>query len=139
MNRRVRLASGDRRVHTLHMHPTNPPTAAARVLRHVAATLAYRAAKVLRDAPNDFRAKSVASSTRRPVQMVAHLADLMTWAVSLARGEFVWKAEGSDDWDVEVARFFDQLAALDRELAADTALPDGAVEKLIQGPLADAL
>ncbi|MBA2306367.1 MAG: hypothetical protein H0W08_27575 [Acidobacteria bacterium] len=43
---------------------------------------------------------------------------------------------GSDDWNVEVTRFFDQLAALDRELES---LAAGAVEPLIQGPLADAL
>ena len=62
----------------------------------------------------------------------------MAWAVTLARGDYVWKAEGGDDWNVEVQRFFDGLAALDRELASD-ALPEGSIEKMIQGPLADAL
>lgn len=81
---------------------------------------------------------SVGPSARRPVQIVAHMADLMTWAVGLAQGEYIWKAEGSDDWDAEVARFFDQLAALDRELESRE-LPRDAIEKLIQGPLADAL
>ena len=66
------------------------------------------------------------------------MADLMSWAVSLAQGEYVWKAEGGEDWDVEVARFFDKLGALDRELEARE-LPRDAMEKLIQGPLADAL
>ena len=66
------------------------------------------------------------------------MGDLMAWGVSLARGESVWKAAGSDDWNVEVARFFDGLSALDRELAADAAFT-GSIEKLIQAPLADAL
>jgi hypothetical protein len=66
------------------------------------------------------------------------MADLMMWAVSLAQGDYVWKAEGSDDWDVEVRRFFDGLRALDRELAADAPFA-GSIEKLTQGPLADAL
>jgi hypothetical protein len=39
---------------------------------------------------------------------------------------------------VEVERFFAGLAALDRELSADGAFT-GSIEKLIQGPLADAL
>jgi hypothetical protein len=112
--------------------------AARALLRHLAATLAYRAAKVLRDAPAGFGASSVGPVTRRPVQIVAHMADLMTWGVSLARGEYVWKAEGSDEWDVEVRRFFDQLAALDRALAAEGPFA-GSIEKLVQGPLADAL
>lgn len=107
------------------------------VLRHLAATLAYRAAKVIRDAPATF-ADATSGSARRPVRIVAHMADLMAWGVSLTRGEHVWKAEGSDDWHVEVRRFFDGLSALDAAInAAD--LPAGAAEKLIQGPLADAL
>ncbi len=107
------------------------------MLRHLAATLAYRAAKVLRDPPPGFGATAFGSPTRRPVQIVAHLADLMAWALTLAAGDSVWKAEGSDDWDVEVRRFFDGLAALDRALVNEPFA--GSIEKLIQGPLADAL
>jgi hypothetical protein len=66
------------------------------------------------------------------------MADLMTWGISLARGDYVWKAEGSDDWDVEVRRFFDQLAVLDSEFSGEGPFA-GSVDKLIQGPLADAL
>lgn len=66
------------------------------------------------------------------------MADLMAWAITLARGDYVWKAEGSDDWNMEVGRFFAGLAALDRELAA-VGPCSGSIEKLIQGPLADAL
>ena len=62
----------------------------------------------------------------------------MSWALSIAKGGYVWKPEGSDDWDVEVRRFFDGLAALDAELAADRPF-EGSTEQLIQGPLADAL
>jgi hypothetical protein len=108
------------------------------VLRHLAATLAYRAAKVLRDVPADFAAKPFGMSTRQPVRIVAHLADLMAWGVTLARGDYQWKAAGSSDWDVEVGRFFDGLATLDDELVTRK-LTIETMEKLIQGPLADAL
>jgi hypothetical protein len=107
------------------------------VLRHVIATLAYRAAKVLRDVPPDFAIASFAATTRRPVQIVAHLSDLIAWGVSLARGEYVWKPAGGENWNVEVQRFFDGLATLDAELAANRPFV-GSIEKLIQGPLADA-
>ena len=107
------------------------------VLRHVAATLAYRAAKVLRDVPPEFPHTSFGASTRQPVRIVAHLADLMAWGITIARGDYIWKAEGSHDWSVEVARFFDNLAVLDRELASERFV--GSAEQLIQGPLADAL
>jgi hypothetical protein len=107
------------------------------VIRHLLATLAYRAAKVLRDPPPGFAQMSFGDSTRKPVLIVAHLADLMAWAITLTQGEYVWKAQGGDDWNTEVARFFDNLSALDRELASNAV--DFSVEKLIQGPLADAL
>ncbi len=109
-----------------------------RVLRQLAATLAYRAAKVLRDVPESFAQYTGGASTRRPVQIVAHMADLMAWGVSMARGGYEWKAGGSEDWHTEVERFFTGLAALDAALAADGPFT-GSVEKLIQGPLADAL
>lgn len=112
------------------------------LLRHVVATLTYRAAKVLRDAPPEFGGMAFGSSTRKPVLVVAHMADLMTWAVGLARGEYSWTAEGTDDWHTEVSRFFDRVAALDSALASDDSLRgpvENPVEKLIQGPLADAL
>ena len=115
---------------------------ARKVLRHLVATLTYRAAKVLRGAPPDFGSMTFGSSTRQPVLIVAHLADLMSWAVRMAHGTASWKAEGTDDWDAEVARFFDGLAALDCALASDESLRgpvEQPVEKLIQGPLADAL
>lgn len=116
--------------------------AARPVLRHLVATLTYRAAKVLREAPPGFGSMTFGSSTRQPVRIVAHLADLMSWAVRMAHGNPSWNAEGSDDWNAEVARFFDCLAALDRALASTESLRgpvEQPVEKLIQGPLADAL
>jgi hypothetical protein len=107
-------------------------------LRHLVATLAYRAAKVLRDAPPTFIALDTGSGARRPVQILAHMADLMMWSHTLARGEYVWNAGGSDDWHTELQRFFGGLETLDRLLETQP-LPEGAGEKLIQGPLADAL
>ena len=56
----------------------------------------------------------------------------------MAGGGKEWQAEGGDDWQIEVDRFFDRLAALDAILAADGPF-NGSIEKLIQGPLADAL
>jgi len=107
-------------------------------LRQMAATLAYRAAKVLRDAPPDFAHKSFGDATRQPIRIVAHMGDLMSWGVSMAGGGKEWKPAGGDDWKTEVERFFVGLAALDAALAADGEFR-GSIDKLIQGPLADAL
>jgi len=108
------------------------------VVRHVAATLAYRASKVLRDVPPDFPEFVVGDGRRTPVRILAHLADLMAWGVRLADGELKWQAGGSGDWDRELQRFFDGLATLDSKLALGTS-DARSLELLIQGPLADAL
>jgi len=116
--------------------PTTDPARIA--LRQMAATLAYRAAKVLRDAPPEFAHKTFGDATRQPVRIVAHMGDLMSWGVSMAGGGKEWKPAGGDDWKTEVERFFVGLAELDAALAADGEFK-GSVDKLIQGPLADAL
>ena len=108
------------------------------VVRQLAATLAYRAAKVLRDVPPDFPTASFGTTTRQPVLIVAHLADLMAWGVTIARGDVKWKAEGSGDWAREVSRFFAGLETLDRELATEGPFA-GSLDQVIHGPLADAL
>ena len=113
------------------------PSDARGALRQLAATLAYRAAKVLRDVPPTFATYTCGESTRTPVRIVAHMADLMAWGTSIANGGYDWKAAGGEEWTTEVDRFFSGLAALDAALAADDF--NGSMEKLIQGPLADAL
>jgi hypothetical protein len=107
-------------------------------LRHLIATLAYRAAKIVRDAPPDFPTFAAASSTRPPVLIMGHLGDLIAWGLSLCDDTSVWQAGGGGDWDAEVQRFFRGLESLDDRLSK-SAVSDDAIEKLIQGPLADAL
>src|SRR5262245_9400753 len=107
------------------------------LLRHLVATLAYRAAKVLRDVPASFAEFSIEPRARVPVQILAHMGDLMGWAVRMAEGEYLWRAEGTRDWNTELRRFFDGLAALDRILASGAPLGHP-LELLIQGALAHA-
>lgn len=108
------------------------------LLRHMLATLAYRAAKALRDVPAGFAEFRQGPATRTPCQIVAHMGDLMAWGERMAHGTPSWTAEGGSDWDTEVKRFFDLVAAFDRALA--TAPSEGLrPEPIIQGPIADAL
>jgi hypothetical protein len=108
------------------------------VLRQVLATLAYRATKVLRDVPAGFSEFTSGPSVRSPLRILEHLGDLMAWGLHMAQGEYLWRADGSGQWDVEMRRFFDSMAELDGFLASDAPLGHP-VEMLIQGPLADAL
>jgi hypothetical protein len=108
------------------------------MLRHTVSTLAYRGGKVLRDAPPGFEDFAGAPGTRTPGQILAHIGDLLDWALHMARGEHVWKDGASVPWAEASARFFAGLEALDEYLDSDQPLRTSA-ESLFQGPIADAL
>ena len=57
------------------------------LLRHTVATLAYRGGKALRGAPAAFSGFQAAPGVRTPGQILAHLGDLLDWALSLAKGK----------------------------------------------------
>ncbi len=105
-------------------------------LRHTVATLAYRGGKVVRDAPAGFA--SYEGGTRPPAKILAHIGDLLDWAVSMADGSRQWHDSEAKAWDDECTRFFAALKTFDDYLASDAPL-SCTVEKLFQGPVADAL
>jgi hypothetical protein len=108
-----------------------------RFLRHTLATLAYRAEKVLRDAPDGFATHRIGPQSRTPLELVGHLGDLLEWGAALAAGQWTWKAASAGEWDADVERFFTALGRLDAHLAAGTALGHPATQ-IFQGPIADA-
>jgi hypothetical protein len=61
------------------------------MLRHTIATLAYRGGKTLRGAPPDFSTFRAAAGTRQPGQILAHICDLLDWALKLADGTHEWR------------------------------------------------
>jgi hypothetical protein len=107
-------------------------------LRHTLATVAYRGAKPLRDAPPDFANFPIPNSPRTPLKILAHIGDLFDWALSIAAGKQVWKDATPQSWHAEVERFFFTIKAFDDYLASDQPLHE-TPEKLFQGPIADAL
>ena len=122
------------------MTNTSPivPDASRQLLRHTLATLAYRASKTVRDAPDSFAAFSTGEKGRTPAHILTHMGDLFDWALSIAMGKQAWHDSTPLPWPQEVDRFFAALKAFDDFLASGTPLPVSA-EKLFQGPIADAL
>jgi hypothetical protein len=107
-------------------------------LRHTLATVAYRGVKAVSGAPEGFAAARVCATTRSAVEILAHIGDLMEWALSLAAGQEKWRSDAPGAWEVEVERFLSGLKQLDDYLKADAPL-GATAEKLFQGPIADAL
>jgi hypothetical protein len=108
------------------------------LFRHAVATLAYRGGKAVRGAPPEFGAYLAAETKRTPVQILAHIGDLLDWSLSVAKGKEEWRNSAPLPWGQEVQRFFAALERFDAYLASDAPLHD-APEKLFQGPIADAL
>jgi len=108
------------------------------LLRHTVATLAYRGGKAVTGAPSHFKDFRVAEGSRTPGEILAHIGDLLDWALSIAAAKQTWHNSTPLPWDEEAARFFAALEAFDAYLASDQPLGSPA-EKLFQGPIADAL
>ncbi|HMF75756.1 MAG TPA: hypothetical protein VK604_08860 [Bryobacteraceae bacterium] len=107
-------------------------------LRHTVASLAYRAAKALRDTPVDFSDFRAGEGSRTAGEILSHLCDLLDWALSQARGKQRWRDSTQEAWNKDAERFFAALKAFDDYLASEEPLHTPA-ENLFQGAVADAL
>jgi hypothetical protein len=104
-------------------------------LRHTLAALAYRGGKAVRNASGEFA--DFEGAGRRPVQILAHIGDLLDWSLSMAQGKRGFTESQALIWDKEVGRFFSALRRFDDFLASDEPV-HAPLEKLFQGPIADA-
>lgn len=108
------------------------------LLRHAVATLAYRGGKVLRGTPSDFSSFTCGDGCRSAGYILAHLSDLLDWSLSMANGKREWHDSEPQAWEDDASRFYSAMAAFDAYLASDQPL-QASVERLFQGPIADAL
>jgi hypothetical protein len=108
------------------------------LLRHSLATVAYRAGKIIRVAPQGYVDFEAGHNTRTPLQLLGHICDLLDWALSMAKGQPAWRDASPSSWPDEVQRFFEALKRLDDYFAGPEPLHASA-EKLFQGPIADVL
>jgi hypothetical protein len=108
------------------------------MLRHTLATLAYRAGKTTRGTPPEFAQFRVGDHGRTAGEILAHMGDLMDWALSLAKSKPAWHDSPVIAWEDGCTRFFRAVQSLDDYLASGEPL-GCSPEQLFQGPIADAL
>jgi hypothetical protein len=114
-----------------------PAVTSIALFRHSLATLAYRGGKAVRNAPQGFAGFRSSDTTRTPANILAHIGDLMDWALSMLRGAQAWKDSRPLAWEEEIGRFHASIVALDAHLASGQPEPVS-LQKLFQGPIADA-
>ena len=108
------------------------------VLRHMVATVAYRGGIAVADVPGNFAAFRPHETTRTPGEILAHIGDLLEGSLHLVKGELVYLTSAPLPWNEEVGRFFSVVKKLDSYLASEAPLACP-VERLVQGPVGDAL
>jgi hypothetical protein len=115
-----------------------PAESAKDLFRHTLATLAYRGGKAFAGVPENFSEFRAAPGSRSAGEILAHIGDLLDWALIMAKDKHVWHETAPQSWSRDVARFSTALAAFDAFLASDAPL-QAPLDKLFQGPVADAL
>jgi hypothetical protein len=108
------------------------------LLRHTIATLAYRGGKAVRGVPESFSTFKIGDHPKTPGGILAHIGDLLDWALTMCDGKPVWKNSGPQAWSKDAERFHEGLRRLDARISGggDLAASSGAI---FQGPIADAL
>ncbi|HET7379355.1 MAG TPA: hypothetical protein VFJ24_04865 [Gaiellales bacterium] len=109
-----------------------------RLLRHFVATLAYRTQKALRHAPPEFASFRVAPGTRTPHEIVRHMNGVLNYALGLITTPRAL-LETLPEFAEEIRRFHALLEALAARLVEDFEFSMELAERLLQGPLADAM
>lgn len=113
------------------------------LLRHLVATIAFRGGVAINGAPAEFAGFRLHEEIRTPAELLAHIGDLMEGSLMLMRGdELRYLNSAPQSWDEEVKRFYNSISNFDEFLASDAPLaqpPSQMVEKITQGPVADAL
>ncbi|MGA3205384.1 MAG: hypothetical protein ABSF12_23045 [Bryobacteraceae bacterium] len=115
-----------------------PAETARELFRHALATLAYRGGKAFRGAPDGFSDFRIAPGSRTAGEILAHIGDLLDWALIMAKDKHVWHESAPQAWSQDVERFFAALAAFDAYVSSDAPM-QAPFDKLFQGPVADAL
>lgn len=105
-------------------------------MRHALAALAYRAARAVEGAPDDFA--EFRGCERTPGEILAHMGDLFDWSLSIAQGQQRWRNSQHLSWGDEKRRFFAAVSAFDDYLAGSEPV-HAELEQLFQGPVADAI
>ena len=107
-------------------------------MRHLLATFEFRGGIAITNAPENFAEFRAHETTRSAGEILAHLGDLIQGSHYLMKGEFVYLQSAPQLWAEDVKRFFAAIKEFDLYLASDATLAQP-VEKIVQGPISDAL
>jgi len=109
-----------------------------RILRHLLATIAYRASRSLKHSPAEFENTRLSDDGMSARELLLHMTNVIAFATATVMGTDRIRHEALE-WQHEVRRFYSLLAEVDARIAAGVVLEEGMDLKLVQGPFADVL
>jgi hypothetical protein len=111
------------------------------LLQHYIATLSYRATRSFEDAPENFDSFPAGSGVRTPLEILAHMGDVLTFTLRRLHGDMSDSGQPAPPsaWDEEVARFDSLLKEICGVLETPLYDHSDIEERLLQGPLADVM
>lgn len=108
------------------------------LLRHFLAALAYRTQKALHDAPKDFGSFHAGKKIRTPHELVSHMDSVIGYACTFYAGG-MYQAPEFPDFNDAIKHFHQKLVDLSHHLEIGTEMEGMTAERLLQGPLSDAM
>ena len=109
------------------------------LLRHFLAALAYRTQKALSEAPEHFGTFRAAPGIRTPAELLHHMSSVLQFTILALRGEPLASLPAPSELSLDTERFHAILQELSQLLEAVPSLQRETAERLLQGPLADAM
>lgn len=109
------------------------------ILRHLLATLAYRTRKALRDAPERFGSFQAGADVRTPKELLHHMSSLVSYTLDALQGVSPRALARTPDFQGEIDQFHTLLEQLSAALGSAALQEAQLAERLLQGPLADAM
>jgi hypothetical protein len=112
---------------------------AENLLRHYIATIVYRLEKAIRNAPPDYPTMRIGNGVRTPVEILSHISFVLTCAHSVFQHYERLEEPEAGSWKEEIERFYQIVDKLDKSIAKGLPDRERIAEKLLQGPLSDAM
>ncbi|MBB6732108.1 hypothetical protein [Cohnella zeiphila] len=109
---------------------------AEKLLRHWLGAVKFRFTVAISGTESDFASFDAGYGVRTPIEMVCHISQLLQNCCSTIAGSPRVRLE-SKGWYEEAARFYEIVEQLDQAILQFIPV-QSVVEKLVQGPLADA-
>ena len=108
------------------------------LLRHLLATIAYRGARSLADAPEGYAETRLADDGWTAGETLAHMTNVLGYVYAKLTDTERERHEAGA-WAEDLESFYGMLRRLDDALAGEASVATDEALRFVQGPLADAL